>query len=372
MKKKAEVFHEAEAVGLVEQGVDYYTKEALIDMLAEHHHKGDVQGQRLLTQLPVMLARNVKDLKSLPFEHMRENKNGLWIAEEKLDEVRAKWHFGGSWNRIDSRNRSDVTYEYVEKTECLPHLKNFEHKIAGTVLDGGLRMPVSEIHDGKTQTDGWLTTTMAVVNSKPERAIYLQKKYGYCQYFIYDILFYQGTDVRQYKYKARYKLIREIWEALFDPDGYVQLPLHRVDGFKDFYFSVIARGGEGIMLKRLDWPYVDHGRCKGEFKWKKYKELDGFVTGFIPGEGEFSGLVGSLLISILDKDGHKQEVAAVQPGKLPFRQNISVADGSMIDAMYGKVYTIGYLQKTKNDRLRHAVIERPRLDKNMYDCKGGL
>ncbi len=372
MKKKAEVRHEAELAGLVKQGVHVYTKEALMDMLVEHYHKSDVQGQRLVAQLPVMLARNVKDLKPVQFEGLRENKNGLWIAEEKLDEVRAKWHLGEANNRIDSRNRSDVTYEYVEKTAVLPHLKNFVHKIPGTVLDGGLRMPVKEIHDGKTQTVDWLTTTTAVVNAKPARALYLQEKYGYCQYFIYDILYYQGTNVRKYDYKARYKLVCEVHKQLRSILTIVRLPLHVASSFEAFYRSIVAAGGEGLMLKRLDWPYVDHGRCKGEFKWKKYKELDGFVTGFIPGEGEFSGLVGSLLISIFDKNGGKQEVAAVQPGKLTFRKEISLADGDMIDTMYGKVYTVGYLQKTKNARLRHAVIERPRPDKNMYDCIGGL
>lgn len=372
MKTKAEVLHEAEIMGLVEQGVGNYTKEQLMDMLAKVYRERDVQWPALITQYPVMLARNVKDLAGAEFAKIRANKNGLWIAEEKLDEVRAKLHFGLTNNRIDSRNRSDVTYEYTEKTKCLPHLKNFKHNIPGTVLDGGLLMPVRVIDYGKTQTDSSLTSTTATVNSSPERAIELQKVFGYCRYFIYDILFYEGTDVRPLPYEERYKLIREIYQELDDPNNYIRQPMHRVAEFEEFYRMVVGMGGEGLMFKRLDYPYSAVGRSKGEWKWKKYKELDGFVTGFVPGEGEFSGLVGSLLISIFDSNGVTQEVAAVQPGDLPFRRSISLADGSMIDAMYSKVYTISYLQKTKNNRCRHAVLERPRPDKNMYDCKGGL
>jgi len=372
MRTKAEVRHEAEIAKLVEQGVHEYTKEALMDMLAAHYHKDDVPGQRLLTQLPVMLARNVKDLKPAAFTRIQENKNGLWVAEEKLDGLRAKWHLGAASNRIDSRNRSVKTYEYTEKTDCLPHLRDLKHNIPGTVLDGELIMPVKEIHDGQTQTTSWLTTSNATVNSSPERAIYLQKKYGYCRYFIFDILFLCGLDLREFTYRERYAKLIDVAAHLRARGGVINMPLRRDRNFGRFYRNMVAQGGEGLMLKRLDWPYITTGRCKGEWKWKKYEELDGFVTGFIPGEGEFSGLVGSLLISIFDSNGVKQEVAAVQPGKLPFRQEISLADGDMIDTMYGKVYTINYLQKTKNDRCRHAVIERPRPDKNMYDCKGGL
>lgn len=372
MKTKAEVLHEAEIMGLVKQGVGNYTKEQLMDMLARHYRERDVTRPALITQYPVMLARNVKDLSGVAFANICNNENGLWIAEEKLDEVRAKLHLGESWNRIDARNRSDITYEYTEKTECLPHLKNFKHSIAGTVLDGGLRSAVEKISFGKTQTDSYLTSTTATVNSGPKRAIELQARFGYCQYFIYDILFYQGVDVRPLPYKERYKLICDVYCELSTPEQYINRPMHRTGEFEKFYRMVVGMGGEGLMFKRLDYPYSAVGRSKGEWKWKKYKELDGFVTGFVPGEGEFSGLVGSLLISILDSTGAKQEVAAVQPGDLPFRRSISLADGDMLDSMYGKVFTISYLQKTKNDRCRHAVIERPRPDKNMYDCKGGL
>ncbi|KKM96923.1 hypothetical protein LCGC14_1173330 [marine sediment metagenome] len=373
MKSLNDLLHETQVLKLVKSGVHgRYTKEMLMDMLAACYRKRDVDRPELIPQHPVMLARNVKDLKPNIFEGMRKNENGIWIAEEKLDEMRAKWHLGGFTNRIDSRNRSDVTYEYADKTNSLPHLRDLPHELDGTLLDGGLCMPIKTINDGKTQTTGWLTTTTAVVNSKPQRAIELQKRWGWCRYFIYDILFYCGSDVRALKYEERYKLVKDVWQQLQETSQAkrIQLPIHEKGAFEKLYKDVVACGGEGLMFKRLDWPYEQRGRSKGSFKWKKYKELDGFITGYVPGKNEFSGLVGSLLISVL-QDDQKMEVAAVQPGDLGFRNRITDPAGELKDEYYGKVVRIHYLCKTKNKRLRHAVLapeQAFRTDKTLYDC----
>ena len=101
----------------------------------------------------------------------------------------------------------------------------------------------------------------------------------------------------------------------------------------------------------------------------RHNEVDCFVTGFVPGEGEFSGLIGSLLVSIL-QDDQAVEIGAIQPGDLDFRRSISEADGSLRDDIYGKVAEVSFLCKTKNSRLRHAVLKRWRPDKTMYECTG--
>jgi len=374
MKNKSELQHEVVEAGIcIDPRSGKYTKEMLMDMLATLYRKQDVQRPPLLPQLPVMLARKVKDLHENELDAILDSPKGAWIAEEKLDGVRAKLHLESTSNRIDSRHRSDVTYEYVEKTNGLPHLRNIRHYIPGTVLDGELLMPASKITDGKTVTDSVLTSTTATINSLPGRAIELQERFGYCQFYAFDILFHCGRDVRQLPYSFRYKLLCGVHIAL---TSYLcfRLPTHRDKKFIDFYHHIIKRGGEGIMLKRLDWPYEGSKRSKGMYKLKKEEEIDCFITGFVPGEGEFSGLVGSLLVSVFEDDRslQKQEIAAVQPGDLGFRNKISLADGSLCEDMYGKVVEVSYLCKTKNDRLRHAVLERFRPDKNMYDCKEQL
>lgn len=364
MKRLAELRHEAESYGLVHPETTHYTKDELMDKLAKHHRQQVPTQPPLLRQLNVMLARNVKDL---PEETLAEMCTSVkWVAEEKLDGVRAKLHLGKKGNRIDSRHRSDVTYEYVEKTNCLPHLRDVKHVFAGTVLDGELIMPVERIDNGKTKTDSHLTSTTATVNSSPERAVELQELVGRCRYFAFDLLFYCGEDVRWRPYFERYDMLGAVHPHL----RFVSLPARCAGlGKVAFYNALVKGGGEGVMLKRLDWPYESGKRSKGMYKWKKSQSCDCFVTGFVPGKGEFSGLVGALVVSVMDK-GKEQEVAAVQPGDLTFRREISLPDGSLRDDIYCKVLEVTYLCETKNNRLRHAVLKRWRTDKTMYECEG--
>lgn len=372
MKGRDELVHEVvQACIRKPDELHGYTKEDLMDLLAVSHREHDVTGRPpLLPQLSVMFARNVKDLKEYLFAGMLDNNESLWIAEEKLDGMRVKLHLGKNSNRVDSRHRSDVTYEYVEKTNCLPHLRDMRHFMSGTVLDGELIMPQAVVY-GKTCTDSLLTATTATVNSKPGRAIELQERFGYCLYYPFDILFFRNRDVRHEPYSIRYKLLCSVRNQLACRTKYLRRPLRSAEGnFRSFFDGLVAAGGEGLMLKRLDWPYECGKQSKGMYKWKKQRTIAAFITGFIPGKGEFSGLIGALCVSTIDEAGHKHEVAAIQPGDLHYRSLISEADGSLCDDMYGKVVEVVYQCKTKNNRLRHAVLKRFRPDKSMYDCKG--
>ncbi len=376
MKGLVELRYEAECAGIITKDRQLWgiTKDHLMKLLAEHFHPIETGHAPMLSQLPVMLARNVKDLKEEALDALVLDEN--YIAEEKLNEVRAKLHLGAEGNRIDSRHRAAVTYEYVEKTNQMPHLRDFKHSLAGTVLDGGLQSPVEKINFGKTQTTGVLTSTIAIVNSSPERAIELQEHVGYCNYYAWDVLFYCGKDIRSVPYHLRHDILLWLWDqhlvhCLLHP---FRIPeWSKVDeSSSEFYKRVVAAGGEGIMLKHLDYPYEGNKRSKGMYKWKKHADMDCFVTGYVPGENEFCGLVGSLKVSIMDANENAVEVAAIQPGSLTFRNEISLGDGSLRDDIYGKVVEVTYFCKTKNKRLQHAVIGEHgwRTDKTMYDCTG--
>lgn len=357
MRKLDELYHEASQRGLVYPNAKY-TKAQLMDKLATYYRKQ--HSGLLLPQHAVMLARNVKDISEVQLEKMLDAKSSSpWVAEEKLDELRAKLHLGATSNRIDTRHISDVTYEYNERTAQLPHLANMMHQLAGTVLDGGLQSPVEKINCGKTKTVNWLTSTTAIVNSSPERAMELQRAVGCCNFYVWDILFYCGNDVRNMRYEARYSLLIDIREQL--ANRYIKMLPRCVQGIEAFYKKIVRAGGEGIMLKHLEMPYIDAGpggcrRPKAMYKMKKHKEVDCFITGYVPGEGEFSGLVGSLLVSVM-KDNRQVEIGAIQPGDLTFRNAITVpGSGELIQDMYNKVVEVSYLCKTKNNRMAHAVI----------------
>lgn len=353
-------------------GIEFHmlhTKEQLMNKLRDFHSAE----KSILTQLPCQLARNVKDISSKELEYMLDSPQ--WIAEPKIDGCRAKHHLLRDGNRVDSRHRSVQTYAYNEKTGNFPHMeKHYAGELAGTVLDGEIVMPVRHIRMGKTQTEGSLTSTTAVFNSKPERARALQQCFGGAKYIVFDMLFYKGNDIRSLPLHSRRKLLFDVVSCIHQGGGPLSVPPYRLHiglmvSDPQEKRALFGSEVEGIMLKDLEAPYSrkEGQRPKHWYKWKKVDTIDAFVTGFVPGEGEFSGLVGALLVSVRDKN-ETVEIASVQPGDLAYRRMISTADGALVDGLYYKVLEVRFQEVTKNNRLRHPVLVRWRPEKSMFDC----
>lgn len=357
-RRLCELRAEAEALGI--EPLQLTKEELMIEMVAATPRRGH---RPLLRQLPVMLARDARKLKGDELEAILQSND--WIAERKYDGCRAKLHFGVKENRIDSRHRSVKTYEFVERTDNFPHLRDGVYPgFAGTVLDGEIQMPVSKMELGKTRTTDELTTSASVYNSDPERAVELQEKFGKAVFIAFDILFLRGCDLRGHVFASRRGLMKQLQQCRFVELSKFWNNKHK--NFHQIYQQEIDAGREGLMLKHLDGLYCSGKRSKHMLKWKQHLEIDCFITGFVPGEGEFSGLIGALLVSIFE-NGKEREIGAVQPGDLALRRKISVADGSLRDDIYGKVVEVSFQKFTKNKRMRHAVLSRWRPDKTMYD-----
>lgn len=351
---------------MLETIIQNSTKEELMDKLAAYYRKQDPNRKPLLKQLPTMLARNVKDLSKEEFDELLTSPD--WVYEEKLDGCRAKLHFTKDGCRIDSRHRSVTTYEYAEKTDCFPHFRDWKVDWAvGTILDGEVLMPVNEMNSGKTQTEGSLTTTASVFNSSPERSIELQMRFGPCMFVAFDILCHNGADIRSLPFGSRRFRLGMVTGRLHHASLKITT-LFTCDP-RTHYEQILQFGGEGLMLKNLHAPYPlrEGQRTRAMYKWKKSYDIDCFITGFVPGEGEFSGLVGALLVSIMDRE-RPREIGAIQPGTLDIRREMSHADGSLKDAYYSKVVEVNFQDWTKNKRMRHAILKRFRPEKNPYEC----
>jgi len=106
----------------------------------------------------------------------------------------------------------------------------------------------------------------------PEKAIERQKESGWVTYRVWDILEHNGTDVRNLPLRGRRGLVREAvqyWLAKApSAKGYVEV----VDYYEDkesLLNTVLKAGGEGIVLKHLDSPYVENERNREH--WMKVK-----------------------------------------------------------------------------------------------------
>ena len=68
--------------------------------------------------------------------------------------------------------------------------------------------------------------------------------------------------------------------------------------------AVVALGGEGLMLHRLDARY-HAGRSDGLLKFKPFDDAEARVVGYRPGKGKYAGMVGALLV----QDAHGRRFA---------------------------------------------------------------
>lgn len=59
--------------------------------------------------------------------------------------------------------------------------------------------------------------------------------------------------------------------------------------------AVVAQGGEGLMLHRMDAHYRA-GRSDALLKFKPFDDAEARVVGYRPGKGKYTGMVGALLV----------------------------------------------------------------------------
>jgi DNA ligase-1 len=68
---------------------------------------------------------------------------------------------------------------------------------------------------------------------------------------------------------------------------------------EDLMDLIEARGGEGVMLRAANSPY-QHGRSEHLRKYKRFDDAEAKVIGYNPGNGKYTGLVGSLKVELPD------------------------------------------------------------------------
>jgi ATP-dependent DNA ligase len=193
--------------------------------------------------------------------------NPEYIAEEKLDGERFKMHIGRLINRFDSRVISKKTGKFTEKTDNIPHLRNFVfNELDGTILDG-------EIKWGHTSM-----STSSIMGCLPEEAIRKQKESGvYAIYHIFDIIKYKGRLVTDWTYLARRAVLLDIFELHLRFNAHIRLVASIKEDKKRYCESTWATGGEGIILKNVNAPYTSKSAW---VKVKKEKTFDVVIMGY--------------------------------------------------------------------------------------------
>jgi bifunctional non-homologous end joining protein LigD len=116
------------------------------------------------------------------------------------------------------------------------------------------------------------------------------------QYFVFDLPYFQGRDLRQVPLRERRALLRQLVEAR--PSARVHLSQSFDAPPAQMLVAAREMQLEGIMLKRPDAPYVS-GRTETWLKLKSSARQEFVICGFTPRAGSH-GEVGSLLLGYYD------------------------------------------------------------------------
>jgi bifunctional non-homologous end joining protein LigD len=205
-------------------------------------------------------------------------------------------------------------------------------------------------------------------------------------YFLFDVPYLDGHDLRQVPLHARRALLRQLIEA--GASERVRFSADFVADPASLLQSAQKLGLEGIIAKRVDAPYVTR-RSETWLKLKCSARQEFVIGGFIDREGS-SAEVGSLLLGTYDKPGGtlqyagnvgtgwsstaaadlRRRLTQLEVGESPFVSG-SVRPGRWTRRATGTerwvepqlVAEISFADWTPDNHIRHATFQGLRTDK---------
>jgi bifunctional non-homologous end joining protein LigD len=197
------------------------------------------------------------------------------------------------------------------------------------------------------------------------------------QYYIFDVLWSDGTDLRPQPLRERNQRLQELLDFA-DPLRFTE---HRVGDGVGFYAEACRLGWEGLIAKRAGAPY-QAGRTKDWLKFKCENNQELVIGGFTDPQGSRTGL-GALLLGYYDSDGRlvyagkvgtgfnqqtldllHTELSSMEQDRSPFEAGDLPRERGVHWTRPGLVAQIGFSEWTTDGRLRHPRFQGLRRDKS--------
>ena len=221
-----------------------------------------------------------------------------WAFEMKWDGMRALVAVDGGRVVATSRQGNDATGRF-------PELQALGRAMGATqaVLDGEI---VTLGADGRPSFE----RLQPRMQAGSDRAVRALMETHPAVLMLFDVLWLEGHDVTGLPYTDRRALLERL--GLAGPAW--QTPPSTVGGGAAAEATARALGFEGIVMKRLDSPYLPGRRTDA---WRKLKVVAGqelVVGGWLPGKAGLAGRLGSLLVGYYDDAGAVQYAGRVGSG----------------------------------------------------------
>ena len=192
-------------------------------------------------------------------------KDGYWYEYEKSED--------GAF--LFSSNTSVATGVLTEKSANVPHIMDALKILPnGTVIIGEIYYPGGSSKD-----------VTPIMGSLPDKAIERQNgKFGKLHYYIHDIIYYNGIDLRQYGAWIRYQILKLIYakHSLESYSEFIELATAVTENIEDAIHMALDAGEEGMVLKKKTSPYYTGKRSPvwETIKIKKTDTCDAILIGY--------------------------------------------------------------------------------------------
>ncbi|HEY7109700.1 MAG TPA: DNA ligase D [Nitrososphaeraceae archaeon] len=229
------------------------------------------------------LPSKVRPMLAYPVDKAFDNKD--WVFEVKWDGVRAiAFKENGKKVRIQSRNGNDITQKYPEISDALGLLPT---NIKSVVFDGEI-----VVLDDKGYPDFQGHQHRMHVTDIQEIAS-LSKEIP-ATYYLFDILHYDGQDLKSKSYLERRKILSELVRIsdMLKISDFVE------EKGREMLRHTIRFNLEGIVAKRKSSRYFEGRRSREWLKIKNIRTQDCVVVGYTQGEGNRENVFGSLLLAV--------------------------------------------------------------------------
>jgi bifunctional non-homologous end joining protein LigD len=232
-----------------------------------------------------MLATSVEE----PFDDPE------WLFEIKWDGYRAIAFIAKGKVRLVSRNQNDLTAQY-------PELQNLAASIKAetAILDGEIAALDA---DGRSSFS--LMQQRTGIRERGRRTA--SPRDIPVLYFVFDLLYLDGYDLRRLPLERRKTILAEITDA----SGNIRYSDHFPQG-KALFDVAKRKGLEGILAKRRDSHYEER-RTQAWLKIKITQTLDCVIGGYTDPEGSRE-YFGSVVLGLYDKNGELVHVGQAGTG----------------------------------------------------------
>jgi bifunctional non-homologous end joining protein LigD len=210
-----------------------------------------------------------------------------WAVEVKWDGVRALAYCQPGRLKLQTRNLNDVTAQYPELKGITRQLGMFD-----AVLDGEV---VAFDEHGKPSFE---RLQQRIHNTDPN-VVRRRMETHPVVYVVFDLLYFNGYDFTGLPYERRRELLEELGLA---GDSW-QTPGYSIGHAEELLAASREQGLEGMVLKRLDSPYVPGKRPGTWLKVKNTLRQELVIGGWTPGEGRRKQHLGALLVGYYEGEG---------------------------------------------------------------------